>query len=119
MAREFKRSDRVGEQIQRILGELLLYEVKDPRLTGVTLTGVKVTDDLYHATVYFFVHGGEKERDEALAGFRSAAGYFRSVIRKQTDLRTTPELHFSWDRSLDEGEKMDRIFRELQDRGGE
>ena len=59
MPREFKRSDRVAEVIQREIGMLLVNGVKDPRLVMVTITGAKVSDDLKHANVYFSVHGNE------------------------------------------------------------
>lgn len=115
MAREFKRSDRVSDQIQRLLGELLVSgSVKDPRLAMVTVTGVKVSSDLSHATVYFTVHGDDARKQAALQGFGAATGFFRSHLRQNTDMRQVPDLSFRYDVSIDEGEKIDRLLREVR-----
>ena len=116
MPREFKRSDRVAEVIQREIGMLLVNGVKDPRLGMVTITGAKVSDDLKHANVYFSVHGDEARQQEALRGLTSAAGFFRSRLRSVTELRYIPDLHFRYDVSMDEGERIDRLLREVKER---
>ena len=113
MAREFKRSERVADLIQEVIGELLVHSIKDPRLEMVTVTGVKVSGDLRHATVYYTAHGTAERQTEALAGFQSAAGFLRSYLRKETALKFIPELRFRYDKSLDEGEKIDRLLREV------
>ncbi len=109
-----RRAVRVADLIQRMVGELLLNEIKDPRLELVTITGVKVTDDLSYATIYFAAHGDEARRDEALRGFNAAAGFMRAYMRRETDLRYIPDLRFAYDVSLDEGEKIERLLREVR-----
>lgn len=118
MAKQFKRSARVADLIQREVSSLLLNGVKDPRIGMVTITGAKVSDDLRHATIYFAVHGGDEERAAAQKGLDSAAGFFRSRLRDATELRLIPELHFKYDVSLDVGERIDRLLREAK-AGGE
>lgn len=116
MARQFKRSDRVAELVQREISSLLINGVKDPRIGLVTITGVKVSDDLRHALVYFSVHGDEAARDAAQRGLESAAGFFRSRLREATELRLIPELRFKYDVSLDVGERIDRLLDEVKPR---
>ena len=114
MPRDFKRSDRVSDLIQREVSMLLLNGVKDPRLGMLTITGVKTSDDLKHATIYFALNGDAARRAEAQKGLESAGGFFRSQLRRVTDLRIVPDLHFKYDVSLDEGERIDRLLREVQ-----
>lgn len=114
MSRDFKRSDRVADLVQREVGSLLVQGLKDPRLELVTITGVKVSGDLRHATVYFAVHGGEDRQAEAQRGLTSAAGFLRSHLCKVTSLRIVPELHFKYDTSLDTGERIDKLLREVR-----
>jgi ribosome-binding factor A len=114
MARAFHRSDRISDLIKRIISERLITDVKDPRLEMVTITGATTTSDLSHTTIFFAVHGGDEACLEAQRAFRKASGFFRSVLRKETDLRFVPELHFKYDKSLDEGEKIERLLREVR-----
>jgi ribosome-binding factor A len=116
MPREYKRSQRVGDLVQQIVGELLIRgALKDPRLDMVTITGVKLSDDLRHATVYFAAHGSDERQAEARQGFESAAGFIRSHLRRETDLRFIPELRFQYDKSMEEGAKIDRLLREVRE----
>lgn len=114
MSRDFKRSDRVADLVQREVSSLLLQGLKDPRLEMVTITGAKVSDDLRHATVFFAVHGDDARRESAQRGLTSAAGFLRSHLRKVTSLRIVPELHFKYDTSLDAGERIDKLLREVR-----
>lgn len=116
MARESKRSARVSDLIQRLIGSLLVTGgIKDPRLDMVTITGVKVSSDLSYADVYYTVHGGDERRAEVKQGFDAARGFLRSHLRQATDLRQVPDLRFHYDVSLDEGEKIERLLREVRD----
>lgn len=120
MTREFKRSDRVAEVIQREISMLIIAGLKDPRVTSaITITGAKVTNDLRYATVYFTLSGDEAKRNEAQKGLQSAAGFFRSHLRRVTDLRFVPEIRFQYDESLDRGERIDQLLREVKARDEE
>jgi ribosome-binding factor A len=106
--------------MQEILSELLLKKIKDPRVAGVTITGVRMTPDLRHATVFVAAggHGGPSEQD-ALTGVRSALGLMRSEAGKQLRLRHTPELAVELDPSLDYAERIERLLAEAKGRAGE
>ena len=109
MAKKFSRNDRVSEQMQRELAYLLQLEVKDPRVKGVTLTEVQVAGDLSHAKIFYTASGPS----EALQnGLEKSAGFLRSQLSKSMLLRKVPELHFSYDQSLDYGTKMSQLIDE-------
>jgi ribosome-binding factor A len=107
------KQDRVAERIHGILSELLLREVSDPRLQGVTVTEVKLDPELMFADVYVNALGDETRRDEVLIGLKSATGFLRREVGKRVRLRNTPELHFHWDQTLERGERLNRIISSL------
>jgi len=73
----FKRAQRVGGQVQKELSDLLLKEIRDPRLHTVTIMRVNITDDLRSARIFFSTSEGKEQKEEALAGFKSASGFLR------------------------------------------
>ncbi|HBA89140.1 MAG TPA: ribosome-binding factor A [Geobacter sp.] len=108
-----KRSDKVGEAIHKIISELLIKGLKDPRIGFVTITGVKATADLRQATVYFTVHGGEDEKRNSEAGLNSAKGFIRKEIGQALKMRFIPEIFFRYDTSLDYGQHIESILKEI------
>jgi len=109
MAKDFSRSKRVAEQIQRELADLLQFELKDPRVGMATITEVEVSGDLSHAKIYFIVH---ERPDEALIGLQAAAGFLRSQLSKRLLLRSVPQLHFVYDSAIDRGIHMSQLIDE-------
>ena len=109
MAKVFTRSDRVAEQMQRELADLLMFEVKDPRIGMVTITGVEVTGDMAHAKIFYTA---AKQNDSTQQGLEKSAGFLRTQLGKRMLLRTVPQLHFAYDSSIDNGMKMDKLIDE-------
>ena len=109
MAKDFSRSDRVAEQIQRELADLLQFEVKDPRVGMVTVTEVEVTGDMAHAKIYY---SAKADTAELQAGLEKAAGFLRGQLAKRMLLRTVPQLHFIYDASIDRGMRLSRLIDE-------
>jgi ribosome-binding factor A len=107
MAKEFSRSQRVGEQLRRELADLLQFEVKDPRVGKVTLTEVEVTGDLAHAKIYFVT---QDDAEAATAALGKAAGFLRSQLSRRLLLRSVPQLHFVYDVSLDRGMHLSTLI---------
>lgn len=107
----FARSDRVGGQIQKVLSDILLKKIKDPRLEAATITSVKMSRDLKFARVYFVTSGGKESMEEAIEGFKSALGYVKRKLAAQLGLRYMPELRFFYDDSFDYGSHMDKIIK--------
>jgi ribosome-binding factor A len=110
----FARSDRVSGQIQKVLSDILLKKIKDPRLETATITGVKMSRDLKFARVYFVTSGGKNNMEEAVEGFKSAFGYVKRKLAAKLGLRYMPELKFFYDDSFDYGSHMDKIMKTLK-----
>lgn len=109
------RSDRVGGQIQKVLSDIILKRVKDPRLKTATITGVKMSRDLKMARIYFVTSGGKKNKDAAVEGFKSAFGYVKRTLAAQLGLRYMPELRFFYDESFEYGDHIDKILNRIHD----
>ncbi len=111
----YKRSDRVGDMIRQVIGEMLLRELNDPRLESVTLTDVEVSDDLKKATVFFSAMGSQAQQEASLHGLQSAAGYIRKRLGRELRLRFVPDLLFKVDRSFDYGNRIDRLIQTIKE----
>ena len=113
MPKDYPRTRRIAEQIQRELAELIRLELKDPRVTGlVTITGVEVSPDQSHAKVFFTILGEDARKEETVQGLTRAAGFLRSQLAQRMKLRTVPELHFKYDASVERGMKLTRLIDE-------
>jgi ribosome-binding factor A len=119
MPKEFPRTRRVGEQIQRELSGLIRSEIKDPRVGMVSVTAVIVSRDLSHAKVYVSVLGNAEQTDASVKVLGNAAGFLRHKLGKILHIRIIPELRFYLDRSLEEGARMGALINEAiaSDRG--
>jgi len=111
----FKRCEKVAEAIHEEISSLLVKGVKDPRVGFVTVTGVKVTDDLHLATVYFSVMGGEAERKGAESGLNSARGFLRREIGKVLRMRYVPDLMFRYDESVEYGSRIENLLKQIHE----
>lgn len=106
-----RRAERVAESVRAVIAELLLREVKDPRVGMVTLTAVHLTDDLRHCRVFFSSVGDAGARERTLAGLRSAAGFVRRELTRRLALRYAPEVTFAFDPSLETSERVTALLR--------
>lgn len=111
MPREFPRTRRVGEQIQRDLAQLIREEIRDPRLGMITVSGVEVARDLAHAKV-FFTQLNERDHDPAvsLAILNQAAGFLRHALGQRLTLRAVPQLHFHYDDTTARGARINALI---------
>lgn len=112
MAREFKRTDRLGDAFQRALAQLIQFEVRDPRIGMVNVNDVQVNRDLSVAKVFVAFVGRDDEESckEATAALNNAGGYLRTQLSKQLNIRTTPRLHFVYDRTALTGNHMSQLI---------
>jgi len=108
-----RRQRRVAELIHQEISLLIQRQVRDPRLGSITVTGVEVTQDLRLAHIYVSVMGGDYEAAQALAGLKSAAGFFRHELGSALSLRFTPELSFRLDKSLEQALRIDQLLDSL------
>ncbi|KJF90240.1 30S ribosome-binding factor RbfA [Photobacterium leiognathi] len=110
MAKEFSRTQRVAQQLQKELALILQRELKEPRLAMTTISSVDVSRDMGYAKVYItFLTIGDQTEEESLAILREKAPYIRSLLGKQIRLRVTPELNFIFDQSLTEGMRISNL----------
>jgi ribosome-binding factor A len=112
MPRDFPRSRRIGEQIQRELSEIIRAELKDRRVGLVTITDVEVTPDHAHAKVFFTLLGDAGQIETTLRALEHAAGFLRSQLARRIRLRTVPELQFKYDASVERGARLSRLIDE-------
>jgi ribosome-binding factor A len=109
-----RRPEQVAETLRQVIAEGLAREVRDRRVGFVTVTGVLVTPDLSHARVMVSVPGGEAERERALEGLQSAAGFLRSRAARALSTRTVPELHFELDLGLVHAARINELLEGLK-----
>jgi len=109
----FKRADRVAELIRADMSEIIHKEVKDPRLHSVTITSVKISDDLRNAKIYFVEMGKDECSDEIKAGLNKAAGFIRRALGKKLQLRFVPELMFVHDTSFGYGNRIEKLLAQI------
>ena len=113
---QFKRSNRVGDQILREVSQMLQMNIKDPRIGLVTISHVLLTDDLRYARIYYTVFGDEAQRKDTLAGLQHATGYIRKQLGQRLRLRFVPEIAFHFDRSLDHVAHVEHILEEIKEK---
>ena len=105
------RPQKLGDQIQREVSDLLQRELRDPRVARITVTSVDVSPDLSHAKVFFTLL--EKERlEDTLAGLKRSAGFLRSELARRIKLYTTPQLRFEYDESVERGVRLSKLIDE-------
>lgn len=107
------RQQRTADAIQRELSILSQRELSDPRLQDMTVTDVTIDRELEHADIYVNALGGESRRAEVMAGLENAAGYIRRELASRLRLRSVPQLHFHWDPSLAQAERVNEILDSL------
>jgi ribosome-binding factor A len=112
MNKSYPRSRRVGDQIQRSLSELLRREVRDPRLGSITLTEVRVSQDLSHAKVFYSVLGGAPDPALTQEILDQAALMLRGRLGRALGLRHAPQLRFEADTLIEEGARMSDLIRD-------
>ena len=108
------RLKKIGDRIRDDLSELLLYDVEDPRLSGVMVTDVNVDRELYYANVYVSALEGKVRSKEILAGLESASGYLRSQLSQGIELRTFPRLRFYWDPTPENAARIETLIKQVQ-----
>ena len=111
-----QRSDRVGDEIQKVVADLIQNEIKDPRLPPmVSVMEVRASRDLSHAHIYISVLGTEQQKKDCAAALKSAAGFIRREVARRVRLRVSPELHFVVDESIERGIRMSRLIDEAME----
>lgn len=107
------RMNRIDEELKREISQIISNELNNPKITGlISVTKVKTTPDLRYARVYISVINAKNQK-ATLAALKQSSGYIRTLIAKKVNLRTTPELVFEFDESIEYGAKIDSIIKEI------
>jgi ribosome-binding factor A len=106
---------RVDEAVRQVIGDALTADLKDPRVGFVTVTDVRTSADLSHARVYVSVLGERAQREETMAGLRSAHGYLQRRVAGELHLKRTPTLEFSYDETVDRALRVDALINAQAD----
>lgn len=115
MPKDYPRSRRIAEQVQRELSEIIRLELKDPRVGMITITDVEVTSDHEHAKVFFTCLGdlaGAADNIAVTRALEHAAGFLRSELAHRMRLRIVPQLHFEYDESVERGVRLSKLIDE-------
>ncbi|MEM1155289.1 MAG: 30S ribosome-binding factor RbfA [Pseudomonadota bacterium] len=117
MAKEYSRTERVADHLQRELAALIQQQLRDPRVGMVSITGVDVSRDLGHAKVYFTVLGSDTSEDasESTKALNKASGYLRSELSRDSSMRSVPQLRFYFDSSVGQGRHMEDLIQRATD----
>ncbi|MEE8059864.1 MAG: 30S ribosome-binding factor RbfA [Pseudomonadales bacterium] len=112
MAREYSRTQRVGDFLKQELATLIQFEIRDPRIGMVSITDVEVNRDMSHAKVFVTVLGKETKEDaeESVTVLNNATGFLRSKISQINNARTTPKLQFYFDSSVGRGQYLSNLI---------
>ncbi len=109
----FKRSDRVADLIKREISDIFVKQVHDPRIGIITVTGVKVADDLRSARIFFVELGKDEYSEDVKTGLERAGGFIRRELGHRLGLRYVPELIFTYDSSFAYGERIDELIAQI------
>jgi ribosome-binding factor A len=110
MARDYARSRRIGEEIQRSLSEIVRRDLKDPRLQYLTITAVEVSRDLSHANIFCSPLDPDGDPAPMLEALQSASGFIRRQLGRSLTTRQTPQLHFARDESIAIGSHLTSLI---------
>lgn len=108
------RAQRISQRIKEDLSELILFEVSDPRLSGVSVTYVKVDRELSFASVFVSALEGSEREAEIIEGLTHAAGFLRRKLAQSINIRSFPQLRFNWDPIPENADRVDKILSSLK-----
>ncbi len=110
------RLQRIGDRIRQDLSEMIVMgEIRDPRIAGITITDVTIDRELAYADVYLSAIEGSERAVEALQGFNSASGYIRRALSDRIELRVFPRLRFHWDPTPERADRIERLLADLRE----
>jgi len=110
---QYKRKDRVGDQIKKEVSRIIQSELKDPGIGFVTVTDVELSNDLRNAKIFFSVLGDEQKKTDSSQALQRAVSFVQYEIGRKMRLKFTPKIKFIYDHSLEKGAKIERALKEL------
>ncbi len=114
-----RRALRLGDLIKEEVSRIILHQLKDPRVGFVTITRVRMSDDLKRAKIYWTVLGDEKAREESLRGLESAKGFIRRELGRRVRVKFLPEIDFAFDDSFEYEQRISQLLEGIRSREGD
>lgn len=111
---QYKRKDRVGDQIRKEVSQIIQRELKDPGIGFVTITDVELSDDLRNAKIFFSVLGDEKKKLDSTQALERAVSFVQHEIGRKMRLKYIPKIRFIYDHSLEKGARIEKTLKELR-----
>jgi ribosome-binding factor A len=111
---QFKRKDRVGDQIKKEVSQIIQRELKDPGIGFVTVTGVELSPDLKNARIFYSVLGDEQKRQKSDQALNRAVFFIQHEIGKKMRLKYTPKIKFVYDHSLEKGARIEKALEKIR-----
>lgn len=108
------RLQRIADRIRQELSEMVVMELQDPRLNGISITDVKVDRELAYADIFVSAVEGHERADEVLAGLEHASGFLRHALAERVDLRVFPKLRFHWDITPERADRVEQLLASLR-----
>jgi ribosome-binding factor A len=112
------RLHRIADRIRQVLSEMVIREIEDPRISGISITDVKVDRELSFADIYVSAVEGRERSREVLEGLRHASGYIRASLAAQVDLRTFPKIRFHWDPTPENADHIEQLLASIREKSG-
>ena len=109
------RLKRISDRIQEELSRMIIEEIQDPRLSGISVTDVSVDRELAYAEIYVSAIEGQERAKEVLQGLKSATGYLRHALAERIDLRVFPRLRFHWDTTPEKADHIEKLLSQLRE----
>lgn len=109
------RAQRIADRMQKELSEILIFEIADPRLQGISVTDVQIDRELAYANVYISAIDGAERSQEIIDALKHASGYLRHELSQRIELRSFPQLRFHWDPTFERAERIERIIASLHE----
>lgn len=109
------RAQRIADRIRKELSEMMIHDIVDPRLEGVSITDVTVDRELAYAHIYVSSLEGSERSEEILSGLDHAGGYIRRELSHRIELRTFPQLRFKWDPTYERAERIEQLIASLHE----
>jgi len=111
-----QRTDRIAEEVRREVSQLIHFELSDPRIYGISVTGVKMTPDLRVARIYFTIPGEPDRAESVKKALQGAQGIFRKALSKKLNMKFVPNFEFFYDESMELQDKIDSLFKEIKEK---
>jgi ribosome-binding factor A len=115
---QYKRAERVGDLIKKEVSQIIQYELKDPGIGFVTITGVELSSDLKHARIFYSVLGDENAKKQSSSALSRACGFIQHEIGRRLRLRYTPEICFFFDSSVEYGAHIETLIKKIHESSG-